>query len=42
MNVEVESADIVDGLENGSWELKTYEHWENQPNPGKSPAYENK
>ena len=33
---------IVENLENGSWELKTYEHWENQPNPGKSPAYENK
>jgi hypothetical protein len=33
---------IVENMENGSWELKTYKHWENQPNPGKSPAYENK
>ena len=35
MKVEVESADNVENLENRSWELKTYEHWGNQPNPGK-------
>ena len=33
---------IVEDLENESWELKTYEHWENQPNSGKLLAYENK
>ena len=32
---------IVDGLKTGSCKLKT-DHWENQRNPGKSTAYENK